>query len=103
MRKNVKNSDDKGGDADLGAGEDPVGGSLSGGPVDETNKRNKKNKVGLRWKLSSFFNQEVSEREDKEDIQAALDMATLCSIMHYTEVSGRYDGYGDSAFFKIFL
>ncbi|KAB5535200.1 transcription initiation factor IID, 18kD subunit-domain-containing protein [Coniochaeta sp. 2T2.1] len=67
VRKNVKDSEDKGGDADLGAGEDPVGGALPGGPVDETTKKNKKNKVGLPWEPSSFFNQEVPEREDEED------------------------------------
>jgi transcription initiation protein SPT3 len=67
VRKNVKDSDDKGGDADLGAGEDPVGGVVPGGPVDDTTKKNKKSKVGLPWEPSSFFNQEVPEREDEED------------------------------------
>lgn len=83
MRKNVKNSDDKGGAADRSAGQGPIGGPLPGGPVDETTKKNKKNKVGLRWKPSSFFNQELPEREAKEDIQAVPDMATMCSIINY--------------------
>lgn len=40
---------------------------MPGGPVDETTKKNKKNKVGLPWEPLSFFNQEVPEREDEED------------------------------------
>ncbi|KAK4099661.1 TFIID-18kDa-domain-containing protein [Parathielavia hyrcaniae] len=68
VRKNVKDSDDKGGDADLGAGEDPVGGVVGGGgPVDDTAKKNKKAKVGLPWEPVSFFPVEVPEREDEED------------------------------------
>jgi transcription initiation protein SPT3 len=67
VRKNVKDSDDKGGDADLGAGEDPVGGVVPGGPVDDSVKKNKKAKVGLPWEPSSFYSQEVPEREDEED------------------------------------
>jgi transcription initiation protein SPT3 len=67
VRKNVKDSDDKGGEADLGAGEDPVGGVVAGGPVDDTAKKNKKAKVGLPWEPASFFPVEVPEREDEED------------------------------------
>ncbi|SPQ20067.1 0dea91fa-07c1-4fdc-90a8-189b8cb64bb9 [Thermothielavioides terrestris] len=67
VRKNVKDSDDKGGDADLGAGEDPVGGVVAGGPVDDSAKKNKKAKVGLPWEPASFFSVEVPEREDEED------------------------------------
>ncbi|KAH6635170.1 transcription initiation factor IID, 18kD subunit-domain-containing protein [Chaetomium sp. MPI-SDFR-AT-0129] len=67
VRKNVKDSDDKGGEADLGAGEDPVGGVVAGGPVDDTAKKNKKAKVGLPWEPASFFPAEVPEREDEED------------------------------------
>ncbi|KAM7217030.1 putative spt3-like protein [Rhypophila decipiens] len=67
VRKNVKDSDDKGGEADLGAGEDPVGGVVPGGPVDDTTKKNKKSKVGLPWEPSSFYGVEVPEREDEED------------------------------------
>lgn len=68
MRKNVKDSDDKGGEADIGAGEDPVGGGVvPGGPVDDGAKKNKKARVGLPWEPLSFFNVEVPEREDEED------------------------------------
>ncbi|KAJ4300219.1 Transcription initiation protein spt3 [Collariella sp. IMI 366227] len=61
VRKNVKDSDDKGGEADLGVGEDPVGGVVAGGPIDDTAKRNKKAKP------ASFFPAEVPERDDEED------------------------------------
>ncbi|KAL1842628.1 hypothetical protein VTJ49DRAFT_4676 [Mycothermus thermophilus] len=67
VRKNVKDSDDKGGEADLGAAEDPVGGVVAGGPVDDTAKKNKKAKVGLPWEPASFYSVEVPEREDEED------------------------------------
>jgi transcription initiation protein SPT3 len=67
VRKNVRDSDDKGGD-DLGAAEDPVAGAVPGaGPVDEGAKKSKKAKVGLPWEPSSFYNQEVPERDDEED------------------------------------
>ncbi|KEZ41225.1 hypothetical protein SAPIO_CDS7312 [Scedosporium apiospermum] len=67
VRKNVKDSDDKGGDADLGAAEDPVGGVVPGGPVDDTAKKIKTSKTTLPWEPSSFYNQEVPERDDEED------------------------------------
>lgn len=64
VRKNIKDSDDKGADADLAAGDDP--GNVAG-PVDEAAKKNKKAKVGLPWEPASFFNAEVPERDDEED------------------------------------
>lgn len=65
VRKNIKDSDDKGADADLaGGGDDP---SAVAGPVDEAAKKNKKAKVGLPWEPASFFNVEVPERDDEED------------------------------------
>lgn len=67
VRKNVKDSDDKAGDADLAAAEDPVGGVVAGAPVDDAAKKNKKARVGLPWEPLSFYNQEVPEREDEED------------------------------------
>lgn len=67
VRKNIKDSDDKGADADLAAGDDPTGGVVGGGPVDEAAKKNKKAKVGLPWEVSSFFNAEVPERDDEDD------------------------------------
>ncbi|KZZ86752.1 SAGA-like transcriptional regulatory complex subunit Spt3 [Moelleriella libera RCEF 2490] len=66
VRKNVKDSEDKGADADLGgAGDD---GGVPGGPVvDEAAKKNKKAKVGLPWEPASFYSVEVPERDDEED------------------------------------
>ncbi|KAG6008354.1 hypothetical protein E4U21_004558 [Claviceps maximensis] len=66
VRKNVKDSDDKGADADLGAAAGDEG-VVPGGPVDETAKKNKKAKVGLPWDPSSFYSVEVPERDDEED------------------------------------
>lgn len=67
VRKNVKDSDDKGADADIAAGDDAVGGVVPGGPVDEAAKKNKKAKVGLPWEPASFYAVEVPERDDEED------------------------------------
>ncbi|KAK4450054.1 transcription initiation factor IID, 18kD subunit-domain-containing protein [Podospora aff. communis PSN243] len=68
VRKNVKDSDDKGGEADIGGGDDAVGGGVvPGGPVDDAAKKNKKARVGLPWEPLSYYNVEVPEREDEED------------------------------------
>ncbi|KAI1493773.1 TFIID-18kDa-domain-containing protein [Biscogniauxia mediterranea] len=68
VRKSAKDSDDKGGDADLGVGDDPAGAVMPGGPaVEEAAKKNKKAKVKLPWEPSSFYSQEVPERDDEED------------------------------------
>lgn len=68
MRKNVKDSEDKGAEGDLAAGDDPVGGVVGGGgPVDEAAKKNKKAKIGLPWEPASYYAVEVPERDDEED------------------------------------
>jgi len=67
VRKNVKDSDDKGGDADVGTADEPVGAVGGGGPVGDAAKKNKKAKIGLPWEVSSYYNQEVPERDDEED------------------------------------
>lgn len=67
MRKNVKDSDDKGADADLAGGDDPGGVVPGGGPVDVEAKKNKKAKVGLPWEPASFYSVEVPERDDEDD------------------------------------
>ncbi|KAI5463360.1 transcription initiation factor IID, 18kD subunit-domain-containing protein [Mariannaea sp. PMI_226] len=64
VRKNVKDSDDKGADADLAGGEDPVEGTAGN---DEAAKKNKKAKVGLPWEPASFYSVEVPERDDEDD------------------------------------
>ncbi|KAH9891417.1 TFIID-18kDa-domain-containing protein [Xylariomycetidae sp. FL2044] len=68
VRKSAKDSDEKGGEADLGVGDDAAGGVVPGGPaVEEAAKKNKKAKVKLPWEPSSFYSQEVPERDDEED------------------------------------
>ncbi|KAL9583713.1 MAG: hypothetical protein Q9203_004964 [Teloschistes exilis] len=72
VRKTAKDSDDKGGDAaDIG-GDDPLGGADAGagggGPaVGDTGKKNKRTKVILPWDVSSFFSEQVPERDDDDD------------------------------------
>ncbi|KAI1981942.1 hypothetical protein LOZ53_000806 [Ophidiomyces ophidiicola] len=66
VRKNVKDSDDKGGaDAgDFGAGDDP----LAGAAQDVAAKpKTKRAKIGLPWDLNSLYSVQVPEREDEED------------------------------------
>ncbi|KAI4153209.1 MAG: hypothetical protein L6R39_001640, partial [Caloplaca ligustica] len=71
VRKTAKDSDDKGGDAaDIG-GDDPLGGAEgpgAGGPVvGDAGKKNKRTKVTLPWDISSYFSEQVPERDDEED------------------------------------
>ena len=82
MRKNVKDSDDKGGGgdaADFAGGDDPAGaGVLGSGPVADPAKKNKKTKVGLPWEVSSYYNETVPERDDEEDEdEEEMNYATL--------------------------
>jgi transcription initiation protein SPT3 len=62
VRKNVKETDDKGGEAEIG---DEGAGAVAQPAPD--GKKNRKAKVGLPWEVASFFNQEVPERDDEED------------------------------------
>ena len=76
MRKNVKDSDDKGGDTDLvPTGDEPTAAPIPGG---DAAKKNKKAKVGLPWEVPSFYSQEVPERDDEEDEEEEeMNYATL--------------------------
>ena len=70
VRKNVKDSDDKGGaDAtDFGAGDDPLAGAGVAGPQDVATKpKNKRAKVGLPWDLNNLYSVQVPDREYEED------------------------------------
>ncbi|KAI1103985.1 TFIID-18kDa-domain-containing protein [Jackrogersella minutella] len=68
VRKSAKDSDEKGGEADIGVADDPGAGVMPGGPaVEEAAKKNKKAKVKLPWEPSSYYSQEVPERDDEED------------------------------------
>ncbi|KAF7509980.1 hypothetical protein GJ744_007294 [Endocarpon pusillum] len=70
VRKNVKDSDDKGG-ADAGDaadfGDDAVGLPGAGGPMETKKAPNKKAKLLLPWEVHSYFSEQVPEREDEED------------------------------------
>lgn len=75
VRKSAKDQDEKGGaggggddlgDLDIGAANDPT--LATGGPsVGTRNSKTKKAKVGLPWDVSSFYSEQVPEREDEED------------------------------------
>ena len=73
MRKSAKDSDDKGaGGGDAGAVEDfdlaANDPTLGSGPsVGTRTSKTKKAKVGLPWDVSSFYSEQVPEREDEED------------------------------------
>ena len=70
VRKNVKDSDDKGGAdaADFAAADDPIAGGVVAGPQDVASKpKNKRARVGLAWDVNSFYSVQVPEREDEED------------------------------------
>lgn len=77
VRKNVKDSDDKGNEADIGTGDEPVAAVAATGPVDVA-KKNKKAKVGLPWEIASLYSQEVPERDDEDDEdEEEMNYATL--------------------------
>lgn len=73
VRKTAKDSDEKGGDAaDLGAGDDALGGGESGGAaagpvVGDTVKKNKRTRITLPWDVSSYYSEQVPECEDDDE------------------------------------
>ncbi|KAL2823362.1 transcription initiation factor IID, 18kD subunit-domain-containing protein [Aspergillus cavernicola] len=70
VRKNVKDSDDKGGGdaADFAGADDPMAGGVVAGPQDVASKpKNKRARVGLAWDVNSFYSIQVPERDDEED------------------------------------
>ncbi|KAF2402437.1 putative SAGA-like transcriptional regulatory complex subunit Spt3 [Trichodelitschia bisporula] len=70
VRKNVKETDDRGGDAagDLAGGDEVLGSAVvgQGGPAVDL-KKNKKTRVDLVWDVQSFFSEQVPPRDDEED------------------------------------
>ena len=70
VRKTARDSDDKGADADVAVGDDPLGGADPAGgpamPLGEMAKRSKK-KVKLPWDISSYFSEQLPEGEDEDD------------------------------------
>jgi transcription initiation protein SPT3 len=71
VRKTAKDTDEKGGDADIGAGDDPIAGGdvpgASGPIIGDAAKKNKRSKINLPWDISSFYSEQVPERDDEED------------------------------------
>ncbi|KAI1109195.1 TFIID-18kDa-domain-containing protein [Nemania sp. NC0429] len=94
VRKSAKDSDEKGGDADLGVGADDAAGAGPSG-VEEAAKKNtnKKAKVKLPWEPSSYFSQEVPEREDEDDEEEeemnSITKARLEKADHRTSIMTR--------------
>ncbi|KAK3625105.1 Transcription initiation protein spt3 [Elasticomyces elasticus] len=84
VRKSAKDSDEKGGgggdaggvdDFDLAANDPTLG---QGPSVGTRNSKNKKAKVGLPWDVSSFYSEQVPERDDEEDEEEEeMNAATL--------------------------
>lgn len=84
VRKSAKDSDEKGGgggdaggvdDFDLTANDPTLG---TGPSVGTRTNKNKKAKVGLPWDVSSFYSEQVPEREDEEDEEEEeMNAATL--------------------------
>ena len=68
VRKTAKDTDDKGGDADIG-GDDPIAGDVPGtGPASgDTAKKNKRNKIILPWDIENMFAIVAPDLEDEED------------------------------------
>ncbi|CEO59319.1 Putative Histone acetyltransferase PCAF/SAGA [Penicillium brasilianum] len=67
VRKNVKDSDDKGGADAADFAADDAAGAVAG-PSDVAAKpKNKRAKVGLAWDVNSYFSIQVPERDDEED------------------------------------
>ncbi|KAF2279560.1 TFIID-18kDa-domain-containing protein [Westerdykella ornata] len=90
VRRSVKDSDDKGGDAgaDVGAGDDlAVGVVASGaGPGPEAGKKAKRAKVDLVWEVQSFFNEVPPLKDDLDDEEEEeMNFATLQRLKNADE------------------
>ena len=87
VRKTAKDSDEKGGDAaDLGTADEPLGagegaGAGAGPAVVDTTKKTKRTRVTLPWDVSSYFNEQVPEREDDdEEEEEEMNSATVLRL-----------------------
>ncbi|KAL9062376.1 MAG: hypothetical protein Q9157_008973 [Trypethelium eluteriae] len=96
VRKNVKDSDDKGGGADAadiddpslvaGAGPGPGGPNMPGDAAKKSGAANKKAKVGLPWEVASLYAEQVPERDDEEDEEEEeMNFATLQRLKNADE------------------
>lgn len=91
VRKSARDSDDKGGgggadavdDIDLTANDPTLG---TGPSIGTRTSKNKKAKVGLPWDVSSFYSEQVPEREDEEDEEEdEMTAATLARLKQADE------------------
>ncbi|KAI9688808.1 MAG: Transcription initiation protein spt3 [Bathelium mastoideum] len=96
VRKNVKDSDDKGGGGDAadiddpslvaGAGPGPGGPNMPGDAAKKSGAANKKAKVGLPWEVASLYAEQVPERDDEEDEEEEeMNFATLQRLKNADE------------------
>ncbi|KAI9692779.1 MAG: Transcription initiation protein spt3 [Bogoriella megaspora] len=94
VRKNVKDSDDKGGGGDaadiddpsLVAGPGPAGPNMPGDTAKKPGAPNKKAKVGLPWEVASLYSEQVPERDDEEDEEEEeMNFATLQRLKNADE------------------
>jgi transcription initiation protein SPT3 len=91
VRKNLNESDDRGGpgDADLTAADDAmgtVGGGSAGPTTVDPKKTSKKARVTLPWDVASFFSEQVLPREDEDDEEEReMNHATLERLRYADE------------------
>lgn len=91
VRRSVKDSDDKGGDAgaDVGTGDADLAAGVVGsgsGPGPEAGKKAKRAKVDLVWEVQSFFNENPPLRDDVEDEEEEeMNFATLQRLKNADE------------------
>lgn len=87
VRKNVKESDDRGADAagDLAGGDELGAVAGTAGPAVDI-KKNKKARVDLVWDVPSFFSEQVPPRDDEEDEEEEeMNHATLERLKYADE------------------
>ena len=91
VRRSVKDSDDKGGDAgaDVAAGDADIAAGVvgsGGGPGPEVGKKTKRAKVDLVWEVQSFFNEVAPQKDDVEDEEEEeMNYATLQRLKNADE------------------
>ena len=90
VRRSVKDSDDKGGDAgaDVGQGDADLAAGVvgGGGPGPEAGKKAKRAKVELVWEVHSFFNENPPQMDDVEDEEEEeMNYATLQRLKNADE------------------
>jgi transcription initiation protein SPT3 len=91
VRRSVKDSDDKGGDAgaDVAAGDADLAAGVVGagsGPVPEAGKKAKRAKVDLVWDVHSYFNEFPPLKDDVEDEEEEeMNFATLQRLKNADE------------------